>query len=135
MSVADPTAVRAIALSEAVKHFEKHGGDVIATAAMFLAFLNGTESQPAATTTPTKASTKPPKAEVKKSEPKPEPEAEPGITKEQIGLKIEALLKANKRKPAVALLASLDGATNASSLDEKHYEAFMAGAEEILLSA
>ena len=122
----DMRAVRAIALSEAIK---SGATDVLATAKSFLAFLNGDEdTQPEQEAKPAKVA-KPTKAA--KQEPKEEPE---GPTKEQVGAAVEKLLASNKRKEAIALMGKYK-ATSVSSLDEKHYADFLEGAETILMAA
>ncbi len=124
MSTADPVAVRAIALAEAVKYLGGKG-DPIASAELFLDFLNGAESQPAATTTKTKAATTAQKAEPKKPA---------GPTREEVDAKVQELLGANKRKEAAALMNKY-GAKNVSTLPVDKYAEFLEGADAILVTA
>lgn len=75
-----------------------------------------------------------------KAEPKPEPEIvknEPDLAP-QVEKAIESMLKANKRKEAVALLASFNGAKSKTGIIEQGAEvmaAFLEGAESVLLGA
>lgn len=74
-----------------------------------------------------------------KADPKPEPEvkAEPSL-EPQVEKAIESMLKANKRKEAITLLASFNGAKSKTGIIEQGAEvmaAFLEGAESVLLGA
>ena|ERR1017187_4456644 len=103
--------------------------EVLATAEAFLAFLSGEEAE----ATPVKAA-KPAKSP--KSPPKPEPEKDEAeaVSKQLVGEAVEKLLGANKRAEAVALMKKFK-ATSVSSLDEKHYAAFLEEADALLMTA
>ncbi len=82
---------------------------------------------------------KPAKVKAEKAKPAPEPEPEvadepEGPTKEDVGKSVEAMLAANKRKEAIALMKKF-GATSVSSLDAKNYAAFLEESEAILMAA
>jgi hypothetical protein len=147
---------RVIALQQAVIHFEKHGGNVIATAETFLTFLlgqptsialpnaNATAAKQVATKESVKTK-KPAKSEeqlvaeaaarVAATEAAADAEEAPtGATKEAVGKAVEAMLKANKRKEAVALLKKF-GAESVSSLAATNYDAFVEEADGVLMSA
>jgi hypothetical protein len=142
---------RAQALAGAVS-IGGNGDTVVANAAAFLAFLEGSASPKApkaqvatsataaattkATSTPSttepKSSAKPAKPAAKEAAPKA-PDS-----KKIVGDKVNELLKANQRDAAVKLLDSFDGAQSASGIVSQGQEvidAFMAGADEILASA
>jgi len=80
-----------------------------------------------------------PKAIKGKAEPKAEPKVVEPVAESlepKVEKAIESMLKANKRKEAIALLASFNGAKSKTSLIEQGEEAmqkFLDGAEEILL--
>jgi outer membrane biosynthesis protein TonB len=83
---------------------------------------------------------KAPKAAKPKTEPKPEPKPEPVAEslEPKVEKAIESMLKANKRKEAIALLASFNGAKSKTSIIEQGEEVmqkFLDGAEEILLGS
>jgi len=141
--------IRIIALQEAIKLFAhpNRTGDVVNTAESFLNFLQGADKQPAQSEAPVKPAKSPKQSKPAKSEEqlvaeaaeriaKTEAEAEvsTSATKEAVGKAVEAMLKANKRKEAVALLAKL-GATSVSSLAESNYAAFIEEADAVLMSA
>jgi hypothetical protein len=82
---------------------------------------------------------KPAKMKAEKAKPAPEPEPEvadepEGLTKEDVGKSVEAMLAANKRKEAIALMKKF-GATSVSSLDKANYAAFLEESEAILMAA
>jgi len=88
----------------------------------------------------TTAEPKAPKAVKVKAEPKPEPKPEPVAEslEPKVEKAIESMLKANKRKEAIALLASFNGAKSKTSIIEQGEEVmqkFLDGAEEILLGS
>jgi hypothetical protein len=144
-------ATRAIALAEAVKV----GGDILATAETFLVFLESGKAplvashtapkQPTETTKP--AGDKPKKDAAAKAAAKTEAQltaemaarvkatedATPVVTREHVAKSVEAMLKANKREEAKALLKQF-GATSVSSVPEDDYEAFVSAAEGIINS-
>jgi len=134
---------RAVALAHAITfHAGKAGlAGVLEAATTFNNFLNADSGvvlpNPVVTTeaeapAPKKAG-RPPKAE--KPAPEPEVVKEPeGPTKEEVGKAVEAMLAANKRKEAIALMKQFK-ATSVSSLDTKHYAAFLEEAETILMAA
>ena len=138
----NPTAVRVYALQEAVKHFEKHGGNVIATAETFLAFLNGTDvkAQPAPVATPAEKPVKAEKPKPVKAAPpvKAEPTAEEVFEerKTKIGEKVAASLAANKRAEAVAIMEGY-GAKSVTQLAQgtADLEGILAQFDEMLLAA
>jgi hypothetical protein len=74
-------------------------------------------------------SVKTPKPKVVKEEPK-----KVEAPTETVGSMIEKMLKANKRKEAIELLKSFS-ATKASDILEENVEAFIEGAQSILLGA
>jgi hypothetical protein len=147
-------ATRAIALAEAVKV----GGDnILATADAFLAFLENGKAPPlvvshTAPKQPTEATKpavdKPKKDTAAKAAAKTEAQltaemtarvkateeaATPVVTREHVAKSVEAMLKANKREEAKALLKQF-GATSVSSVPEDDYEAFVSAAEGIINS-
>jgi cell division septation protein DedD len=82
---------------------------------------------------------KPAKVKAEKAKPAPEPEPEvadepEGPTKEDVGKSVEAMLAANKRKEAIALMKKFK-ATSVSSLDKADYAAFLEESEAILMAA
>ena len=57
-----------------------------------------------------------------------------GATKEAVGKAVEAMLSANKRKEAIALMKEVKAdPLSVSGIPESAYEAFLEGAEAILL--
>ena|ERR1700675_1222329 len=123
-----PVAIRAIALSEAVKHGSEN---VIGMANIFLDFLNGVGD----TSTAAKPKAEKPAKVVKAVEPKVEaPVVVEGPTKVDVGTAVEKMLGANKRTEAVALMKKF-GAASVSTLKETDYEAFIAAADAILMTA
>ena len=126
-----PVAIRAIALSEAVKTGAL-AADVIGIAQTFFSFLIAD--------VPASADVAKPKAEkpakvVKAVEPKVEtPAIVEGPTKADVGTAVEKMLGANKRTEAVALMKKF-GAASVSTLKETDYEAFIAAADAILMTA
>lgn len=128
-----PVAIRAIALSEAVKSVATSGASpsvIVEVAQTFLDFLNSTEV-PAAKPAP-KAVAK--VKEVKGKEPEPVVETPKGPTKVQVGEAVEKMLGANKRDEAVALMKTFKAAS-VSTLKESDYAAFLEGADAILMTA
>jgi hypothetical protein len=141
---------RPLALHHAIAYFDKHGGDVIQIANLFNSFLNA-DGPPAPLVkieqnlNKTAKPAKPPKPakseeqlvqEAAERIAKTEAEAETpaGATKEAVGKAVEAMLKANKRKEAVALLKKF-GAESVSSLAAANYDAFVEEADGDLMSA
>ncbi len=101
--------------------------------AALIALAAGPISNPAPAKQP-KQPTKP------KTEPKPEIKDEPQPTnlEPQVEKAIESMLKANKRKEAIELLASFNGAKSKTGIIEQGAEvmaAFLEGAESVLLGA
>jgi hypothetical protein len=124
-----PVAIRAIALSEAVKHGSEN---IIGMANIFLDFLNGVGD----TSTAAKPKAEKPAKAVKEpviEKAKPVETAE-GPTKVDVGTAVEKMLGANKRTEAVALMKKF-GAASVSTLKETDYEAFIAAADAILMTA
>lgn len=147
-------ATRAIALAEAVKYIGGNGGDPIAAAESFLAFLERGAAAPlvkshTAPKQPTEATKpavdKPKKDTAAKAAAKTEEQlvaemtarvaktevVAEGVTRLDVAKSVESLLKANKREEAKALLKQF-GATSVSSVPEDAYEAFVVAAEGIL---
>jgi outer membrane biosynthesis protein TonB len=137
---------RAVALAHAITfHAGKAGlAGVLEAATTFNNFLNADSGvvlpNPvvAAEAEKPKAE-KPAKVKAEKAKPAPEPEPEvadepEGPTKEDVGKSVEAMLAANKRKEAIALMKKF-GATSVSSLDAKNYAAFLEESEAILMAA
>lgn len=136
-------AIRIIALQEAVKHTQL-GEDPLTNARDFLAFLIGSSqsgAQPSVEPKPAKNKPgRPAKQPVKSEEELVKEatvvEAEPTCdapTKEAIGLAVESMLKANKRKEAVALLKQF-GAESVSGLAQDKYADFLDEAQTVLMS-
>jgi hypothetical protein len=125
--------------------------EIIGKANVFLAFLNGDKAldapkaeksatpaakkEPAVATTVATEPVTPKKTAGATKPATPAASASPseGATEEQVGKAIGAMLEANKKAEAIALLGKF-GAKSKSTLAEEHYAAFVAGAEEILLS-
>jgi len=134
----EQTAARHSALTLAVQFADVDVGEsgVVRIAEKFLAFLNGADVTPVVE--PVK--TKPVKATKAASKPAPEPEPEveadeaPTVTDKEVGEALGAMLAADKREEAVALMGKF-GAKSKSTLDKKFYAAFVAQANEILLTA
>src|SRR5208283_2173004 len=109
--------------------------ETVQNAETFLAFLNRGDdviAKPAAK--PVKAA----KPIASKPAPEPEPEVEadeaPTVTDKEVGEALGAMLAADKREEAVALMGKF-GAKSTSTLDKKFYAAFVAQANEIVLTA
>ena len=152
--MSDQTAARHSALTLAVQLAAALGDrtdvqlEVIATAETFLAFLNNTDNLPLqrvvgaaepATKRATKAAAPAKAASQAKVPAKAVAESEPevdetGPTDKDIGDALGQMLAANKREEVVALLKQF-GAKSKSTLDPKHYAAFLAGVEAALLDA
>jgi hypothetical protein len=136
---------RAVALAHAITFTAQVKGGiaaVLAAATDFNNFLNADSGvvlpNPVVEAEKPKAE-KPAKAKAEKAKPAPEPEPEvadelEGPTKEDVGKSVEAMLAANKRKEAIALMKKF-GATSVSSLDAKNYAAFLEESEAILMAA
>jgi nucleoid-associated protein YgaU len=139
-------ATKSTALAHALQHH--HGlasedSEVIATAAKFAAFIEGAAEAPAKTAAPktaapAKAATPAPKP--KKAAPEPEPEeteeeAETeGLTKEQVGESIQALIDADMIDEATAIFKKYK-APSLGKLDPKFYEKVKAEADALLLNS
>ena len=157
----EQTAARHSALTLAVQFADVDVGEsgVVRIAETFLAFLNGgdastsvsaktspssapaTKAAPQSATKPASGSKSTASEKVKaasKPAPEPEPEVEadeaPTVTDKEVGEALGAMLAADKREEAVALMGKF-GAKSKSTLDKKFYAAFVAQANEILLTA
>jgi hypothetical protein len=150
MSTDATQTLRAIALQQAVAVVGKIGdaAAVINAAEAFNDFLNAAEAAPVKIEKPaTKPATKPDVAakpvKVEKAATKPAKveapvEAAAPSDADRVESLIGDMLKANKRKEAIALLASFEGAKTKSGIIEQGPEvmtAFIEGAEAILLGA
>lgn len=160
-------ALRAVALSEAVKHGTQASfsiGDIVETAEAFLVFLGGesgspakvsaagAEPKPKATTAAAGKKTTTAKKSTAKSEEElaqealdsaeAEQEADAEVeeqpeedaitaTKEGVGLVINKLLKAGKRKDALALLKKF-GAASVSGVQAKDFKKFVAEGSKLI---
>ena len=133
---------------------------ILHNAGLFLSFLNrgddastsasaktspssapATKAAPQSATKPASGSKSTASEKVKaasKPAPEPEPEVEEDtplvITDREVGEALGAMLAADKREEAVALMGKF-GAKSKSTLDKKFYAAFVAQANEILLTA
>jgi hypothetical protein len=136
MAEDNPTAVRAIALAEAVK-FAGQGGDpdaVVGVANIFLGFLNDEGDQAAAAPVKATPAKTPAKATPAKTPAKTPPKEEPeGPTRDDIEAKVQELLGANKRGETVALMKKFK-AKSVSTLPVEHYAAFVEEADAILMT-
>jgi len=143
----EQTAARHSALTLAVQYAPNlPNRDVLVMADLFLAFLNGGDAavKPAATKPAPAAKPAavakpvPKKAAVVETAVESEPEVEtdeaPTATDKEVGEALGAMLAADKREEAVALMGKF-GAKSKSTLDKKFYAAFVAQANEILLTA
>ncbi len=119
--------------------------NILTAANSFYAFLQGTpdpQPSPSIEVKPAKAKPGRPAKQPAKSEEElvkeaavveAEPESD-APTKEAIGLAVESMLKANKRKEAVALLKQF-GAESVSGLAQDKYADFLDEAQTVLMSA
>ena len=133
-------ASRAAALQHAAAVHQGSGDPVaiLETAEAFHAFITSGSNGADITVAPkaAKAAAATPKQPAKpKPQPKTEPEEEDeaAVTKEEVGASIEALLNANLRAKAVALIGKY-GAKSLSGVDPSNYAALKAAAYDLLMS-
>ena len=133
-------ASRAAALQHAaaVHHGTGDTPAALAAAEAFHDFIVGgntgetKQAEPAKAPKPAKAAAP---AKATKAAPEPTPEAdEDAVTQEQVGESIEAMLNANLRTKAIALLAKY-GAKSLSGVKPEDYAALKGEADDLLLNA
>jgi hypothetical protein len=151
--MSEASKAAALAHAAAVHHGSGDAEAALATAEAFHQFITGgagdvgqsnsstakrEATKPAAPKKPAKPATKPvpPADDDVTDEEAPDTETEDGeeVTKEQVGESIEALLNANLRKEAIALLGKF-GAKGLSGIKPADYAKVKAGADNLLLSA
>ena len=139
-------AIRGLALQEAAKLNLDAPEMVLEAAEAYLSFLVAGEAGeavnkalPAAKpTAEPKPAAKPKPAAEPKAAPAPAPKTDMDeqdeILEDTVGNVVSRLIKGGKRDNAVALLKKYK-ATSVSSLDEKHYAAFLEEADALLMTA
>ena len=134
--MSEASKAAALAYAATVHHGSRDAESTIATAEAFHDFISGADKA-AAPAPPAKAPAPPAKAPPKKAPPAEEPEAdadEDGVTKEQVGEAIEALLNADMRPQVMKLFAKFK-AKSLSGVKPEDYAAFKTAAEDLLLNS
>ena len=141
--MSEASKAAALAYAATVHHGSRDAESTIATAEAFHDFISGADKAAApappakAPAPPAKAPAPPAKAPPKKAPPAEEPEAdadEDGVTKEQVGEAIEALLNADMRPQVMKLFAKFK-AKSLSGVKPEDYAAFKTAAEDLLLNS